>query len=936
MLTLLDQLASGSEGSKAHNAFVRGVAYEREEALLETVSRAARGLLEDGSLPEALGLVADAASTATASDLVVVRTLSREHRCLVARAVRAESSALAAELEGSRLSLDGLEAEEMESSSSSSDQTIPDAIRSVATRARAETVSVHPVRVGERIVGTLELYRTSDMPFEERERMLGRLAAAHIGIAIRLEGTEKGDGRPGREALPLELLGEALVAGADEAETAEQVVRLATLATGAAGAALWRTEADASPSFLARYGFNGDAPDHGEGEEDVQAALADRQRTLVRRRPWGSNGAGGSIATIPLGEPPIGALQLYFQSDPDEAELARLLPFSARAALALRRSRRVGLIATALRRSQTIIGVVSQAIAQLSLAHTLETAVERIAELTASGHVAVYLREGRLLTAAASRGLEGPHTDLAERLLELALGPFRGRGFLFIEDMAGDTRLKGLEEGWETNGIRRALVVPLIVHDEVIGALAVYKSRPRPYREGEEGLLLALSSQLAVAVENARLHERTKELGDVLEATLDSERRSSRQLRGLYEISASFAESLSLDATLEAVAKTMVQLFDLDAAVIRMPSARGEVLESKAIHVGDASFRETAEGFLALPQPMDAPLARRLLRSGGPVLLGPGMAHGNDAHRTLEPFLAQGGSAAVLPLATPGEILGTLTLLSLDPARPIERETVDVAMTVAGQAALAIDNARLYQQQKDFSETMQRSLLPSALPEVAGVEVGHVYQSAARVDVGGDVYDFLTLDDGRLAVVLGDVTGKGIQAAADMAMAKFSFRALARMHPEPEDFLAAANEVVVDEIETGKFITMIYVLFDPESRAVASASAGHPAARVVSADGQVGELGGRGLALGIDSDQEYEAARDELAPGTTVVLYTDGVIEARRDGELYGEERLDDLLRRHAGLDPQELSDAVLADCRSFAGGELSDDCAVVCLRLAP
>jgi serine phosphatase RsbU (regulator of sigma subunit) len=936
MLTLLDAAATGSNASKAHNAFVRGAAYEREEALLETVSRAARGLLEDWTLPEALGLVAEAASNAIGSDLVLVRTLSREHNCLVTRAVRGESPALAAELEGSRLGLDGLEAEELESSSSISDQAVPDAIRSVAVRARAESLSIHPVRVGERIVGTLELYRTSDAPFEERERMLGRLAAAHIGIAIRLEGAGQGDGGANGQALPLELLGEALVAGADEAETAEQVVRLATLATGAAGAALWRVEADAPPSFLARHGFNGDAPDHGEGEEDVEAALADRQRSLVTRRPWGNNGSGASIATITLGEPPVGALQLYFQSEPGEDELALLVPFSARAALALRRSRRVGLIATALRRSQTIIGVVSQAIAQLSLAHTLETAVERIAELTASGHVAVYLREGRRLTAAASRGLEGPHTDLAERLLELALGPFRGRGFLFIEDMAGDPRLKGLEEGWEATGIRRALVVPLIVHDEVIGALAVYKSRPRPYREGEESLLLALSSQLAVAVENARLHERTKELGEVLESTLDSERRSTRQLRGLYEISASFAESLSLDATLEAVAKTMVQLFDLDAAVIRMPGGRGEVLESKAIHVGDPSLRETAEGLLSLPQPMDAPLARRLLQSGRPVLLRPGMAHGRDAHRTLEPFLAQGGSAAVLPLATPGEILGTLTLLSLDPARPIERETVDVAMTVAAQAALAIDNARLYQQQKDFSETMQRSLLPSALPQVEGIEVGHVYQSAARVDVGGDVYDFLSLEDGRLAVILGDVTGKGIQAAADMAMAKFSFRALARMHPEPEDFLAAANEVVVDEIETGKFITMIYVLFDPATGAVASASAGHPAARLVSAGGEVGELKGRGLALGIEPDQEYEAARDELAPGTTVVLYTDGVIEARRDGELYGEERLDDLLRRRAGLGSQELAEAVLADCRSFAGGELSDDCAVVCLRLVP
>ena len=378
----------------------------------------------------------------------------------------------------------------------------------------------------------------------------------------------------------------------------------------------------------------------------------------------------------------------------------------------------------------------------------------------------------------------------------------------------------------------------------------------------------------------------------------------------------------------------MVELFDLDAAVIRMPGARGQVLEPKAIYVGDASLRATAEQLLALPQPMDAPLARRLLRSGRPVLLEPGMAHGKDAHRILEPFLAQGGSAAVLPLATPGEILGTLTLLSLDPARPIEREAVDVAMTVAGQAALAIDNARLYQQQKDFSETMQRSLLPSELPDVGWLEVGHVYQSAARVDVGGDVYDFLTLDDGRLAVVLGDVTGKGIQAAADMAMAKFSFRALARMHSEPGDFLAAVNEVVVDEVETGKFITMLYMVFDPKSRSVASASAGHPAARVVTAGGEVGELGGHGLALGIDSDQEYDVAREELAPGTTVVLYTDGVIEARHDGELYGEERLDDLLQRSANLGPQELAEAVLADCKSFAGGELSDDCAVVCLRL--
>ena len=103
------------------------------------------------------------------------------------------------------------------------------------------------------------------------------------------------------------------------------------------------------------------------------------------------------------------------------------------------------------------------------------------------------------------------------------------------------------------------------------------------------------------------------------------------------------------------------------------------------------------------------------------------------------------------------------------------------------------------------------------------------------MDVGGDVYDFLELADGRLAVVLGDVTGHGIDAAADMAMAKFVFRSLAREHPEPSEFLAAANEIVLEEIGDGKFITMLYVTADGRAGEVACASAGHPSPRIVRA-----------------------------------------------------------------------------------------------------
>jgi sigma-B regulation protein RsbU (phosphoserine phosphatase) len=230
---------------------------------------------------------------------------------------------------------------------------------------------------------------------------------------------------------------------------------------------------------------------------------------------------------------------------------------------------------------------------------------------------------------------------------------------------------------------------------------------------------------------------------------------------------------------------------------------------------------------------------------------------------------------------------------------------------------------------------MQRSLLPRSAPELPGLELGAIYESSAKVDVGGDVYDYLRLGDSRLAVVLGDVTGHGIEATADMAMAKFVFRSLAREHSEPADFLAAANEVVVGEIAPGKFITMLYVTVDAERGEVACACAGHPPPRLVRPDGAVRELAVSGLALGIEGGQTYREVREPLPPGASVVLYTDGVLEARSDRELYGVERLDRLLARGVELTPEELALAVLADCRSFAGGDLTDDCAVVVIRRA-
>ena len=546
------------------------------------------------------------------------------------------------------------------------------------------------------------------------------------------------------------------------------------------------------------------------------------------------------------------------------------------------------------------------------------------------------IREEHGLETAAESGLAGPHVVVAQRLLELALGPYRARGVLAIADAERERRLAPVGDALAEAAIESVVAVPLHGRDEVVGLLVAYPRRGRVVLPGETNLLTALGAQLAVAVQNARLHEQTKRLGSELEDVLVAERRAARQLRALYEISGSFVEHLSLLSTLEAVATTVVESFDVDAAAIRMLDRRRGELITRAVHVGSRAPGEPLRALLSRPQPIDAAAAALSPAAAEPTLLDADSASRlGGAHELLAPFLVKGSTVAVVPISTKTELLATLTLLSLDPARPITRESAEATRSVAAQAALAIDNARLYEQQKDFADTMQRSLLPSTEPVLDGFELGHVYESSARVDVGGDIYDFVFLGDGRLAVVLGDVTGHGIDATADMAMAKFVFRTLVREHPQPAAFLARANEVLVGEIEVGRFITMAYLLLDVERGEVVAASAGHPPPRLVTPEGRVIPITSTGLALGIEGGQTYDETTTSIDPGGSVVLYTDGVVEARQNGDLYGTERLDALLGSSRELSARELSRAVVDDCRAF-GGELVDDCAVVIVKRTP
>jgi serine phosphatase RsbU (regulator of sigma subunit) len=821
---------------------------------VEALARAADEIATASDLRVSLAAVARHTAEALNAELVVVRVADRSG-ALVARAVAPDGSALAAQV---ALSGD------------------PDSTRRVAARARAGPVAAAPARWRGRVVGFVEVVRESPELGPADEAVL-ELAAGLLALAVRMTGGETRPTATVGHLRRLEVTGAALAVGGDPERAARHAVEVVVDATRARGGALWRLTAD-GPRLVAAVGDAADDAPEGAVDEMLTVEHSDSGVAVTIR--------GGR------GRPAQVLLRLLFADEtaPSEAELPGLVAFAARAAHAVLAGEHASDTAAERDRTRSLLEVVAASIVRLSLDHVLATAVDRAGDVLPVDRVAVYLRDGGgKLTLAAGRGLTEGHATLAQDVFDLALGPLRARDVVRIDVPGGAP----------------AVGVPLRVGDEPIGLLVAYP-RSRDLSTGDIALLTSLAAQLAVAVQNARLHERATELGEALSASLASERAASERVRALYEIS-NAAQSLSLDATLRAVTATTARLLGAGAAVLRLRDGRGPTGVSSATYVEERRLEPALASILELPD------------------LG-------TEHSTLVPFLDRGATTARLEIPVGPTLVADVIVLSLDPAKPLDPEALAAAGSFLQQAGLVIDNARLHEQQQQFAETMQRSLLPRQRPSRAGLDVGAVYESAAYVEVGGDVFDFLELHDGRLAVVLGDVTGHGVAAAADMALAKFVFRSLAREHPEPAEFLRYANEVVVGEVELGAFVTMAYVTAADDGH-VECACAGHPRPRLVPPDGPVRSVDCDGLALGIEGGQVYEQAAAELVSGAALVLYTDGVIEARRGNELFGTDRLDAVLQAELAGSAQAIADAVVSACRTFAGGELTDDCAIVVLK---
>ena len=296
-------------------------------------------------------------------------------------------------------------------------------------------------------------------------------------------------------------------------------------------------------------------------------------------------------------------------------------------------------------------------------------------------------------------------------------------------------------------------------------------------------------------------------------------------------------------------------------------------------------------------------------------------------------------SAMLVPLIARGRTIGAMTLVSSQPDRHYDDDDLQLAEELARRAALAIDNARLYRERSHVARTLQQNLLPPRLPTIPGIQIAARYRFAAEgTEIGGDFYDLFETADGAWAIVIGDACGKGPEAAALTGLARHSIRAAAVREQSPARVLHLLNETIVDQVADNRFLTMAYVRLRSEgdSAHLTVACGGHPAPVIVRASGGIEQVRAPGMIVGSLPNAEFSEESVVLGPGDAIVLYTDGVIEARCEEEIFGEQRLLDLLADCPGQDARAIANTVRQAVGDFLPGLPRDDMAILVMRVMP
>ncbi|MDP9342586.1 MAG: SpoIIE family protein phosphatase [Actinomycetota bacterium] len=415
------------------------------------------------------------------------------------------------------------------------------------------------------------------------------------------------------------------------------------------------------------------------------------------------------------------------------------------------------------------------------------------------------------------------------------------------------------------------------------------------------------------------------------------------RLQFLLEASTVMGASLEFPEALDRLARLATSSL-ADLCLIDIVEESGQVVRMATVHA-DPARQHLADQLKDryAPDPAGPHPAVRVMETGE-AMISPEMpeeflratTRDEDHFRLVTELGFQ--SYMCVPLRARGHTIGTITLVSTRADRRYGPSDLALARDLAWRAAMAVDNARLYSERSHVARTLQASLLPRDLPAIPGAEISARYHAAGEGnEVGGDFYDLYETDDGSWAIVIGDVCGKGAEAAAVTGQARYTLRAASMQQRRPSRILETLNEAMLAQRSDLRFCTVTFVRFrltDYGARATV-ACGGHPAPLVLRVDGSIESVGKPGTLLGIFPDPDISDRATDLGPGDSLILYTDGVIGARAHGDIFTEERLGEVLAEAAGASAAEVAARIEQSVLEFQAGDLRDDVAILVVRLA-
>jgi PAS domain S-box-containing protein len=423
---------------------------------------------------------------------------------------------------------------------------------------------------------------------------------------------------------------------------------------------------------------------------------------------------------------------------------------------------------------------------------------------------------------------------------------------------------------------------------------------------------------------------------------------SRRENVGLQKRMAFLAQvGLMLDSSLD-YGQTLRSLADMTVpelaqlTIIDLVDGDGSIAPAVAASIDPAYARALEEVRRSHPLDMSGPHpVAGVLRTGESALL-PEMGHAflrqvasGEEHLNLIEQLGY-HSAIVVPLVARQHVIGTLSLLRMRDAESFAEDDLVLAEELARRAAIVVDNARLYESSRRLAGTLQASLLPRRLPDIIGVTMAARYRPALEgQEVGGDFYDAFQIEENRWAIAIGDVCGKGAEAAALTALGRYTIRALAEH--DATVVLERLNEAVIRDrdVTERRFLTVLLanLTVQPDRLELEIAAAGHPPPLILRADGSVEPVAVAGTLLGVASQVSFESQQVSLHPGDAILLYTDGLTDARAPGRFMSDAELAELLARGHGLNVEQLAEFI--EDGATSGAAPRDDIAILVVQFA-